>query len=172
MATLILICGLPGSGKTTKAKQLELEQSALRLTPDEWIRPLYGAHPTREVLDAARDPVEGVMWLVAARALTLNVNVILDFGFWSQSEREDFRGRAASLGAGSEVCFLDAPHQELLRRLTVRNAAVPEDAFHVSEADFTEWSRVFEPPTSAELRPRAPEDGASGPTGSSGLVAV
>ena len=172
MATLILISGLPGSGKTTKAKQLELERSALRLTPDEWIRPLYGVHPTREVLDAARDPVEGVMWLVAARALTLNVNVILDFGFWSQSEREDFRGRAASLGAGSEVCFLDVPHQELLRRLAARNAALPEDAFHVSETDLTEWSRVFEPPTRAELTPRDPQDRLPGPTGSSARVAV
>ena len=158
MATLILICGLPGSGKTTKAKQLELERSALRLTPDEWIRPLYGAHPTREVLDSARDPVETLMWVVAARALALNLNVILDFGFWSQSEREEFRGRAASLGAGSEVCFLDVSHQELLRRLAARNTALPADAFHVSETDLTKWSHIFEPPTKEELTPREPQD--------------
>jgi predicted kinase len=149
---------LPGSGKTTKAKQLERERSALRLTPDEWIRPLYGPSPTQGVLDAARDPVERLMWLVAARALDLNVNVILDFGFWSQGEREDFRGRANELGAGSEVCFLDVPQQELLRRLTLRNAALPADTFHVSEAELKEWSRVFEPPTEAELAPRSPRD--------------
>jgi predicted kinase len=167
MATLILICGLPGSGKTTKAKQLEVERCALRLTPDEWIRPLYGSHPTPEVLDAARDPVESLMWLVAARALTLNVNVVLDFGFWSQSEREDFRGRASALGAGSELCFLDVPEEALLRRLAARNAASPPDTFHVSEAKLTEWSRVFEPPTEAELTPRNPPDrppGTSGPS--------
>ena len=40
MATLFLICGLPGAGKTTLAKQLERERPALRLTPDEWIAPL------------------------------------------------------------------------------------------------------------------------------------
>ena len=172
MATLILICGLPGAGKTTKAKQLELERPALRLTPDEWICPLYGAHPIRDVIDAARDPVERLMWLVAARTLTLNVNVILDFGFWSQSEREDFRGRAALLGAGSEVCFLDVPHQDLIRRLAVRNAALPEDAFHVSEAELREWSKVFEPPSEAELTPRPPQDQPPGSLGSSARVAV
>ena len=36
MATLHLMVGLPCSGKTTLAKQLEQERSALRLTPDEW----------------------------------------------------------------------------------------------------------------------------------------
>ena len=148
------MCGLPGSGKTTRAKQLERERSALRLTPDEWIRPLYGASPTPEVLDAARGPVERLMWLVAARALGLHVNVILDFGFWSQGEREDFRRRAHELGAGSEVCFLNVPQQELLRRLTLRNAALPADAFQISDAKLHEWSRVFEPPTEAELAPR------------------
>lgn len=30
-----LIVGLPGAGKTTRAKELELAESALRLTPDE-----------------------------------------------------------------------------------------------------------------------------------------
>jgi predicted kinase len=35
-ARLILICGLPGSGKTTLAKQLAPEVPAVRLCPDEW----------------------------------------------------------------------------------------------------------------------------------------
>lgn len=35
-ARLILICGLPGSGKTTLAKSLAGSRSALRLCPDEW----------------------------------------------------------------------------------------------------------------------------------------
>jgi predicted kinase len=34
--------GLPGAGKTTLAKQLEVEHKVLRLTPDEWIPILYG----------------------------------------------------------------------------------------------------------------------------------
>jgi len=35
-ATVYLIVGLPGAGKTTHAKELEISASALRLTPDEW----------------------------------------------------------------------------------------------------------------------------------------
>jgi hypothetical protein len=35
------------------------------------------------------------------------VDVVLDFGFWSKRERNDFRGRAAALVARSEIRFLD-----------------------------------------------------------------
>jgi hypothetical protein len=84
-----------------------------------------------------------------------------------RSNRERFRRSAASLGAGSEVCFLEVPHQDLLVRLAVRNAALPEEAFHVSEAELTEWSQVFEPPTEEELAPREPQDRPPGPSGSS-----
>src|SRR2546428_13997436 len=35
-ARLILICGLPGSGKTTLAKQLAPKVPAVRFCPDEW----------------------------------------------------------------------------------------------------------------------------------------
>ena len=40
--TLFLTVGLPGTGKTTAARQLEIEHQALRLTKDEWVRALYG----------------------------------------------------------------------------------------------------------------------------------
>jgi len=42
MATLFLIVGLPGAGKTVHAKTLASEHAALRLTPDAWMIPLFG----------------------------------------------------------------------------------------------------------------------------------
>lgn len=159
MATLILICGLPGSGKTALARRLEQERGALRLTPDEWIARLFGAAPSSSVLDAARDPVEAVQWEVAARSLTLGLDVILDFGFWSRSEREQFRSRAAALGAGSEVHFLEAPRAVLSARLEARNAERPAGTFQVSQAQLAQWWVLFEPPDPDELQPREPFPG-------------
>ncbi|HEV7902593.1 MAG TPA: ATP-binding protein [Pyrinomonadaceae bacterium] len=152
MATLILMCGLPGSGKTTRARELELERHALRLTPDEWIARLYGTGLTLPTLDWCRDPVETVQWAVAERALGLGVNVILDFGFWSRSERENFRARAAALGARSEVHFLDATRPVLLARLAARNADLPAYTFPVTETQLDMWWNLFEPPTEDELK--------------------
>ena len=34
--TLVLFCGLPGSGKTTLAKQLEKQGKGIRICTDDW----------------------------------------------------------------------------------------------------------------------------------------
>jgi predicted kinase len=153
-----LICGLPCAGKTTLAKRIERERSALRLTPDEWIARLFGAEISTEALDAARDPVEAALWDLAARVLGLGVDVILDFGFWSRQEREEFRARAAALGARIEVHFLDVPEEILLKRLAARNAQPPPGTFAIDEARLMLWARDFEPPGADELRPRDPDE--------------
>jgi predicted kinase len=150
--TLFLMVGLPGSGKTTLARQLEVEHNALRLTPDEWIPVLYGDDLDQETLDGVRDPVEMMQWQVAARALQLGLNVILDFGFWGRGERDDYRTRAAALGAQTKICFLDVPHEELSARLAARNADLPPGAFPVTQAQLDLWAGLFERPTMDELQ--------------------
>ena len=52
---MILVVGLPGSGKTTVARKLEREQHALRLGPDEWMIPLF----SEPEADGKRDEVLG-----------------------------------------------------------------------------------------------------------------
>jgi hypothetical protein len=154
IATLHLICGLPCSGKTTLAKRIEHERNALRLTPDEWIVRLYGADISGKALDGVRDPVEGVLWDLAARVLVLGVDVILDFGFWSRREREDFRERAKKLRARSELHFLDVAEEDLVARLRARNAKLPAGTFWIDEERLREWCRMFEAPAAEELRAR------------------
>ncbi|WP_462236286.1 P-loop nucleotide/nucleoside kinase family protein, partial [Nostocoides australiense] len=52
---LHLTTGLPGTGKTTLAREIEARDNALRLTPDEWMNPLFGHHDA----DGKRDVLEG-----------------------------------------------------------------------------------------------------------------
>ena len=152
MATLFLICGLPGAGKTTLARQLELARPALRLSPDEWIAPIL-ADPTDMVeLDRLRTPVESVQWAVAKRVLALGVDVILEWGFWSQAERASYRAEAEALGAHVELHYLAVARDELWARLAKRNANLPPGTFVVTEEQLDLWLSWFEPPTAAELR--------------------
>jgi predicted kinase len=149
--TLILICGLPGSGKTTLARQLERARPALRLSPDEWIAALLADPGDSAELDRLRDPVEAIQWEVAKRALALGVDVVLEWGFWSRDERANYRAQAEALGAHVEVRFLDVPRDELWARLARRNAERPPGTFVVSEAQLDLWWSWFQPPTDDEL---------------------
>lgn len=148
---MYLLCGLPGSGKTTLAKQLEREHSAIRFSPDEWIQTIYGTDILEATLDAARDPVETVQWQTARRALELGINVVLDFGVWSRRERDDFRARAAEVRADTKLCYLDVPIEVLLDRIECRNAELPAGCFHVTAERMRQWDAVFERPEADEL---------------------
>lgn len=154
MATLHLMVGLPCSGKTTLARKLEVERSALRLTPNEWQLRLFGQDAEAPEHDARHSLIEGMLWDVASRALALGTNVILDFGFWAREEREDFRARAQRLGARSEVHFLDAPEAELLRQLALRNSRDSRESFYISEEMMKPWIEFFQKPTPDELERR------------------
>ena len=154
MATLHLMVGLPCSGKTTLAKQIEQEQAALRLTPDEWHKSLFGNDVKDAQHDTRHTQIEMLLWGVAARALALGMNVILDFGFWAKVEREDYRARAKQAGAASEIHFLDVSEEDLFERLRLRNAAPSAETFCIPEEDLKSWLAIFQPPGPEELERR------------------
>ncbi|MBD8023311.1 AAA family ATPase [Microbacterium gallinarum] len=149
--------GLPGSGKTTLARTVERQHSALRLTVDEWHVELFGndvhddsTETDWAVHDARHTAIEALLWQTAARVLALGVDVVLDFGFWTRQERNDFRERARDLGAEVSIHYADASAAQLLERITARNADLPAGTFHIPEASLREWMLVFEPPTADE----------------------
>ena len=141
-AILYLLVGLPGSGKTTKARQLEVEASALRLTLDEWMIPLFGRNvqaerDVREALEAERDALEGRLIWIALRALQLHTNVILDFGFWSKDERSSLRWFARQIGAKSQVIYLPIDPETQRKRVQNRFVETPGQTWQMSEEDLT-----------------------------------
>ncbi|MCX4462362.1 ATP-binding protein (plasmid) [Streptomyces sp. NBC_01340] len=110
---MILLCGLPGSGKTTLAGRLAGRIPVVRLCPDEWMAALG-----IDLFDErARDRLEGRLWEHARELLRLGRTVILEFGFWARCERDEKRAGARALGVWVELHCLAAPADELCRRL-------------------------------------------------------
>jgi predicted kinase len=146
-ATLILMVGLPGAGKTTRAKELAAAYRALRLTPDEWMIQLFG-EPTA---DRKRDILEGQLILVALQTLRLGTNVVLDFGLWSRDERSALRWLATSAGASCQVVYLPVDKDVQRARIAHRQATEPHTTFPMTEADIDTWQKQFQVPDAAEL---------------------
>jgi predicted kinase len=144
---LILICGLPGSGKTTLAKRLTQEVGAVRLCPDEWKHALRIDYYD----EAARVRLEERLWLLAQELLMLGQSVIMENGFWAREERDELRLAARSLGATVELHYLAAAVEELWRRLELRNEEVRPGAVSIKRRDLEMWATRFEPPDAAEL---------------------
>jgi predicted kinase len=144
-ATLFVMVGLPGSGKTTRAKEIERSRSALRLTPDEWMLPMLGDYEGH----GARDVLEGRFIWLALRALRLGDDVILDFGAWSAEERSALRNLAAIAGAECELVYLPVDEPEQRRRLQARGGS--DDAAALLEAELRLASASFDVPDEEEL---------------------
>src|SRR6478735_8077080 len=106
--TLFLTVGLPGTGKTTTARRLEVEQRALRLTKDEWVKALYG----QDNPPSAQDVIEGRLIEIGLRAIELGTNVVIDYGLWGRDERSALRQAAADRGAEVEMHYVELTRDE------------------------------------------------------------
>ncbi len=145
MATLHLLHGLVGSGKTTFARQLERKIRAVRFTPDEWMIRLYGDRPPVETFQETLDRLYELIWEHAARVLQTGTDVILDGGFWSRASRDDARRRAAELGVSCRFYAINCPTDVARQRVLRRTAEMPAGAFWINEPAIDVLNRRVEP---------------------------
>ncbi len=140
---LIIVCGLPGSGKTTIATELADRHHGVRYSPDDWMDALG-----IDLWDGdKRLGIETLQWQAAQDFIRLGGTAIIEWGTWSRSERDQLRLGARELGAAVELIHLDAPIDVLLDRVTQRGRESPP----IDRAMLEDAAAAFEVPTSDEL---------------------
>jgi predicted kinase len=140
---LIIVCGLPGSGKTKLARVLESRLRAVRFSPDEWMDAL-----SLDLYDEGRrSRIEALQWKLGQELLAQGLTVIIEWGTWGRSERDTLRLGARALGAAVELHYLAAPADVLFDRLQRRAREKPP----IEREAMSRWFEMFQPPTPEEM---------------------
>jgi len=149
-----LTVGLPGTGKTTEARRLEVEEQALRLTKDEWMKALHRF----ENPSWSSDVIEGRLIEIGVRALELGINVVVDFGLWGRDERSALRQAASDRGATVQIRYFELTTAEQRRRLDQRQADDPHTTWRMSDEELAKWAATINIPTPGEIDGSEPID--------------
>ncbi len=155
-ATLNLIFGPIGAGKTTYALALARRENAVPFVLDDWGAQLFGPD-VQGPLDFGwmlerLGRCQALIWSTATAVLAAGTPVVLDLGLMSRAHRERFRTMAQDAGLSVQWHFVDAPQEVRRARIAGRNETkgetfareVPPEMFDMIEA-------VYEAPAPGEL---------------------
>jgi predicted kinase len=144
---LIVITGLPGSGKTSLATALAASLPAIRLCPDDWMMAAGIDLWAQDI----RSRIEGFQLSLALDLLRSGSNVVIEWGVWAREERDALRNAARSIGSPVELRYVTASTDELWRRIVERDREGRWGAKSITRDELEEWTRIYQPPTEEEM---------------------
>jgi predicted kinase len=159
LATIHLIEGPVGAGKSTFAGQLALTHAGVHLNLDEWMATLFSADRPEEGFmqwyAECKDRCISQIWSVTCALVDAGVNAILELGLVQLRDREQFYGRVDAAGYELEVYLLLAPKAVRKHRVQGRNADQGSTfKMEVSDEIFEIADSMWQAPDDDEFRDR------------------
>lgn len=155
-ATLHVIFGPSGAGKTTYANAFARREKAVAFILDEWMARLFAPDMPEPIeyewmiQRVAR--CEAQIWSVAAGVLAAGTPVILDIGLMRKADRSRVREIAEAAGLPLQFHYVTASPEVRRARVAERNVVRGENfAIEVTPEMFEFVEGVFEAPEPAEL---------------------
>ena len=153
MPKVILICGKICCGKTTYANKICAENNAILLSVDEITLALFGQH-CGDKHDEYVERTEKYLLNKSLELIENNINVVLDWGFWTKAERESAKEFYMSRGIECELHYIEISDEMWKYRLNKRNSAVLAEktsAYYVDENLALKFASIFEVPGHDEI---------------------
>jgi predicted kinase len=145
-ATVHMICGPCGAGKTTYARAFAASHRAVVFVLDEWMATLFMMDaPAPIALNWALprvDRCEAQIWKVAQEVLRCGVDVVVELGFYRRDQRDRFRALAAAAGVEVVVHSVGAPPEVRRERVRARNRGGANLTVEVDDAMF-DWAEGY-----------------------------
>lgn len=159
MATIHLIEGPVGAGKSTFAAKLSVSQRAPHLDLDEWMVTLFSPdRPSEEFIawySVRKSRCIQQIWDVTCELLNCGTGAILELGLVQYRDREDFYRRVDTTEYDLRVYLLDTPLEQRRERVRERNRQMSGSyKMEVSDAMFDLANRFWEEPSEIECRER------------------
>jgi predicted kinase len=151
---LLVITGLPGSGKTTLATELAASMPACRMCPDDWMM----ASGIDLWDESVRAVIEAFQLTLSLDLLRAGNSVVIGWGTWARAERVGLRDAARSIGAPVELRYLSAVTDELWRRIVERDREGRCGSRSIGRHELDEWMQIYQPPTDDELANYDPQE--------------
>lgn len=148
--TLYLLCGKIAAGKSTLARQLAARPATLLVSEDHWTSTLYPVElKTIEDYGRLSARLRAAMTPHIVDILHQGLSVVLDFAANTLRRRSWMRSLIDTAGVPHELHYLDLPDELCRQRLQQRNTG-GEHQFHVSDAEFEQFTAHFLPPAADE----------------------